>query len=380
MHIQIPELAVIAVIGDETDLIKSFLKKYFKQEEIFNIKQEKFIEARLKVGGLAATYLPSKEEKGYKMLVELSKKQHVLLVGIVLVKQDAEVESETVSQWEEKLKKKGFGRIYVIDIQDKFQDLEVERMKLANNKRELHGPFDLIGDIHGCYDELCELLEKLGYEVDRGQHKATSKSRRIVVFCGDLVDRGPKVVDVLKLVMNMVKDGMAYTVLGNHDGKLQRKLHGANVKIIHGLEATLEQLGREPESFQMQVRDFLDQLVSHYVFDEGKLVVAHAGLKEKLHGRESKVIRDLAMFGETTGKLDEYGFPIRIDWSEHYKGRALVVYGHTPRAEAKMNNWTINIDTGCVYGGKLTAFRYPEQEIVDVEAKAVYYESIKPIQ
>ncbi|MBP3886614.1 MAG: metallophosphoesterase [Cellulosilyticum sp.] len=264
-------------------------------------------------------------------------------------------------------------------MQGGFEDVVIKRIKLSNNKREIKGPFDIIGDVHGCYDELCELLEKLGYEVDAKQHQVHAKSGRIAVFCGDLVDRGPKIVEVLKLVMNMVEEGTAYVVIGNHDSKLQRKLHGANVKVIHGLEMTLEQLDKESPTFIMKVQDFLDGLVSHYVFDEGRLVVSHAGLKEKFHGRESKVIRDLAMFGETTGKLDEHGFPERLDWSKDYKGKALVVYGHTPRAEAKVSNYTINIDTGCVYGGKLTAFRYPEQEIVSVKAKATYYESVKPI-
>lgn len=379
MAIYIPELSVVAIIGNSFESQEVFLRKHFNQEEIFYIKEEKMIEKRLEAGKLVAVLLSSRDESGYKKLIELSKKQHALPVGIFVYRKTADEGSEIGLQWEEKIKKKGFKQVYVIDLEEEFQDIEVKRVKLSNNKKDIKGPFDLIGDIHGCYDELCELLEKLGYEVDRAKHKAYTKTGRIVVFCGDLVDRGPKIVDVLKLVMNMVEDGAAYTVLGNHDGKLQRKLHGANVKVIHGLEATLEQLSKEPESFRMKVRDFLDQLVSHYVFDEGRLVVAHAGLKEKLQGRESKQVRDLAMFGETTGQIDKHGFPVRLDWSQHYKGRALVVYGHTPKATAKMNNHTINIDTGCVYGGKLTAFRYPEQEIVDVRAKATYYESVKPI-
>lgn len=258
------------------------------------------------------------------------------------------------------------------------EEISCEFRQLENNKSKVHGPFDIIGDIHGCYNELCELLGKLGYIVDKLQATAYSPQHRKAVFLGDLVDRGPKSTEVLKLVMSMVKKEEGFCIIGNHDNKLLRKLKGANVQVIHGLKETLEQLEKETEQFKKEVEVFLEHLVSHYVFDEGRLVVAHAGLREQFHGMASKKVRDLAMFGETTGKLDELGLPIRIDWSSEYKGNALVVYGHTPRAQAKMINHTINIDTGCVFGGKLTAFRYPEKEILEVKAHAVYYESIRP--
>ena len=378
MEIHVPELSVVAIIGDDLSNQALFAKKYFKKEEIFSIAEEKKVGRRLKLGQLAVVYISFTDEQESKQIITLGKKYHVTPIGILVTKESTN-ESKEVLQRVEKLNKMGFKQVYKVNMPSELDKVTVKRVKLSNNKRDLKGPFDLIGDVHGCYDELCELLEKLGYEVDAANYKVTNKSGRTVVFCGDLVDRGPKIVEVLKLVMHMVAAGTAYTVMGNHDSKLQRKLHGANVKVIHGLEATLKQLEKEPEEFIKKLSAFLDGLVSHYVFDEGKLVVAHAGLKEHLHGRESKAIKDLAMFGETTGKFDEHGFPIRLDWSEHYKGKALVVYGHTPRLNPRMNNYTINIDTGCVYGGKLTAFRYPEQEIVDVKARATYYESTKPI-
>jgi protein phosphatase len=123
---------------------------------------------------------------------------------------------------------------------------------------------------------------------------------------------------------------------------------------------------------------FLDDLVSHYVFDDGKLVVAHAGMKESMQGRGSAKVRDFALYGETTGETDDFGLPVRYNWSADYRGKALVVYGHTPVPEPLWLNGTVNIDTGCVFGGKLTALRYPEREIVSVPAKATYYESRKP--
>ena len=144
------------------------------------------------------------------------------------------------------------------------------------------------------------------------------------------------------------------------------------------LAESLQQLEKEPAEFRAQALKFLDDLVSHYVFDDGKLVVAHAGMKESMQGRGSGKVRDFALYGETTGETDDFGLPVRYNWSADYRGKALVVYGHTPVPEPLWLNGTVNIDTGCVFGGRLTALRYPEREIVSVPAKATYYESRKP--
>ena len=245
------------------------------------------------------------------------------------------------------------------------------------------GPFDIIGDVHGCYDELVELLVKLGYEVTTKEGDTPvidSPENRKVLFVGDYVDRGPKVVEVLRLVMEMHKNGIAMCVPGNHDVKLTRALRGKNVAHTHGLAETLMQLENETPEFKEQVTDFIEGLVSHYVLDEGKLVVAHAGMKQEYQGRASGRVRQFALYGETTGETDEFGVPIRLNWAEEYRGQATVVYGHTSVPEPEWMNRTINIDTGCVYGGKLTAFRYPEKEFVSVPAKKVHYEPAKPLQ
>ena len=195
---------------------------------------------------------------------------------------------------------------------------------------------------------------------------------------GDLVDRGPRIPYVLRLAMNMVKAGTALCVPGNHDMKLMRKLKGRDVQLTHGLADSIDQLEKEPAEFKQAVIKFLDDLVSHYVLDDGRLVVAHAGMKEEMQGRGSGKVRDFALYGETTGETDEYGLPVRYNWAAEYRGKAMVVYGHTPVAEPEWLNRTINIDTGCVFGGKLTALRYPERELVSVPALRTYYESAKP--
>src|SRR5262249_39784910 len=148
-----------------------------------------------------------------------------------------------------------------------------------------------------------------------------------------------------------------------------RKLRGNDVQISHGLAETLAQLEPEPEPFKEQVHQFLEDLPTHYVFDGGKLVVAHAGLRADLQGRVSARVRSFALFGDTTGETDEFGLPVRLNWAAEYKGSAAVVYGHTPVAEPEWLNGTINIDTGCVFGGRLTALRYPERELVSVPAR-----------
>lgn len=262
----------------------------------------------------------------------------------------------------------GFRAIHHLDGVDAIEAAEVVRVPLANDLREQAGPFDVIGDVHGCATELRELLERLGYDED-GAHP----DGRRVVFLGDLVDRGPGVAEVLKLAMRMIERHGALCVMGNHEAKLVRALEGRRVKVAHGLSASLDQIEREGDAFGETVRAFIAGLVDHYRLDGGALVVAHAGLPERLHGRVSKKTWAHALFGDTTGETDARGLPVRRDWAQHYRGDAVVIYGHTPTADPRWVNETICIDTGCVFGGALTAARWPERELVQVPAREAYY-------
>jgi polynucleotide kinase-phosphatase len=278
------------------------------------------------------------------------------------------------------LEREGFRQVHVLNSPEEVAAATIERQPLWNNRKFEHGPFDIIGDVHGCFDELCELLSKLGYEmaVESGEYRVTPLSGRKAIFVGDLVDRGPKIPAVLRLVMGMVESEAALCVPGNHDMKLLRKLKGHDVQITHGLADSLNQLQSEPPEFRRAAAEFLNRLISHYVLDDGRLVVAHAGMKEELQGRGSGKVRDFALYGETTGETDELGLPVRLDWAGEYRGKAMVVYGHTPVATPEWLNRTINIDTGCVFGGRLTALRYPEKELVSVPARRTYYEPLRP--
>ncbi|MFJ7291455.1 polynucleotide kinase-phosphatase [Streptomyces collinus] len=272
------------------------------------------------------------------------------------------------------LEREGFRKVHILRGVDEVEHATVVTEKRFNDLTHLTGPFDIIGDIHGCAAELESLLGKLGY-VD-GVHP----EGRTAVFVGDLVDRGPDSPGVLRRVMAMVKSGNALCVPGNHENKYGRYLRGRKVQHTHGLAETIEQMTGESEEFVAEVREFLDGLVSHYVLDGGRLVVCHAGLPEKYHGRTSGRVRSHALYGDTTGETDEFGLPVRYPWAEDYRGRAAVVYGHTPVPEATWLNNTICLDTGAVFGGKLTALRWPERELADVPAEQVWYEPTKPLR
>lgn len=278
------------------------------------------------------------------------------------------------------LQREGFRSVHVLNSPEAMATAEILREPLFTDRRGDAGPFDIIGDVHGCLAELAEFLARLGYAADDTTWRHPDGRRAI--FVGDLVDRGPDSPGVLRLVMDMVAAGTALCVQGNHDNKLLRKLSGREVKMTHGLPETLAQLdalGEKRVSFVAEARIFLDGLRSHYWLDAGKLVVAHAGLPENMHGRGSGAVRGFALYGETTGETDEFGLPVRYEWARDYRGKANVVYGHTPVSTPEWVNRTLCIDTGCVYGGALTALRYPERDIVLVAAHREYVASVRPL-
>ncbi|WP_330348047.1 polynucleotide kinase-phosphatase [Streptomyces sp. NBC_00582] len=349
---------------------------------------------RLAAGRRTVVDATSVQQDARRQLIDLAKQHDVLPIAIVLdvpeevcaernaARTDrADMPRRVIQRHTRELRRslrhlerEGFRKVHVLRGVEDVEHATVVTEKRFNDLTHLTGPFDIVGDIHGCAAELESLLATLGY-ID-GVHP----QGRTAVFVGDLVDRGPDSPGVLRRVMSMVKSGNALCVPGNHENKYGRHLKGRKVQHTHGLAETVEQMAGESEEFRAEVREFIDGLVSHYVLDGGRLVVCHAGLPEKYHGRTSGRVRSHALYGETTGETDEFGLPVRYPWAEDYRGRAAVVYGHTPVPEATWLNNTICLDTGAVFGGKLTALRWPERELVDVPAQRVWYEPVKPLR
>jgi protein phosphatase len=356
---------------------------------------------RLAAGQLTVVDATNVQPEARRGLVDLARAHDVLPVAIVLdvpqqlcVRRNAErpdrdVGAHVVRRQHDQLRRslrgldrEGFRRVHVLRGVEEVDAARIVRDRLFTDFRHLTGPFDVVGDVHGCRAELEDLLGRLGYAIsrdDRGRPvDAAHPDGRTVVFVGDLVDRGPDSPGVLRLVMGMVAAGNALSVPGNHENKLVRALSGRNVQVSHGLAETLAQLDAEPAGFREQVGAFCRGLVSHLVLDGGRLVVAHAGLKEAYHGRASGRVRAFALYGETTGETDEFGLPVRYPWADDYRGAATVLYGHTPTPEPEWVNNTMCLDTGCVFGGRLTALRYPEKQLVSVPARQVWYQPVKP--
>jgi protein phosphatase len=349
---------------------------------------------RLAAGRRTVVDATSVQQDARRQLIDLAKQYDVLPIAIVLdVPEEvcaernaarvdrADMPRRVIQRHTRELRRslrhlerEGFRKVHVLRGVEDVENASVVTEKRFNDLTHLTGPFDIIGDIHGCAAELESLLGKLGY-ID-GVHP----DGRQAVFVGDLVDRGPESPAVLRRVMSMVTSGNALCVPGNHENKYGRYLKGRKVQHTHGLAETIEQMETESEEFRAEVREFIDGLVSHYVLDGGRLVVCHAGLPEKYHGRTSGRVRSHALYGDTTGETDEFGLPVRYPWAEDYGGRAAVVDGHTPVPEATWLNNTICLDTGAVFGGKLTALRWPERELVDVPAQQVWYEPMKPLR
>jgi protein phosphatase len=426
MKITIPELSLVALVGPSGSGKSTFARKHFGDFEVLSsdycrglvsddqndqgATKDAFeflhyiASKRLDRGRLTVVDATNVQPEARRPLIALAREYHVLPVAIVFNIQEKichernrdrpdrgfgpHVVRNQLSQLRKSLRnlrREGFRHVFVLNDPAEVDAVVIERQPLWNDLRHLAGPFDIIGDVHGCVDELVNLLGEMGYGV-RVEGEAEASARYVVdaptgrtaVFLGDLVDRGPNTPGVLRLVMSMVRAGSALCVPGNHDMKLVKALRGRDVQLKHGLAESLDQLSREPVEFRTEAAEFLDGLVSHYVLDGGRLVVAHAGMKEKLQGRGSGKVRDFALYGETTGETDEFGLPIRYNWAAEYRGKATVVYGHTPVPEPEWLNSTINIDTGCVFGGRLTALRYPERELVSVPAAEVYSPPVRP--
>lgn len=253
------------------------------------------------------------------------------------------------------------------------QNLQVVSKKLPFDHEEKTGPFDIIGDVHGTYTELKELIEKLGHKIV-GEHPnayVETHGGRTLLFLGDLTDRGNENKKVLSVIHNTYKKGNALVVKGNHDDKLLRYLKGNPIKINDGMEKTIEELENDPQ-FKETIKNWLATLPCHIILDGGKLVAAHAGLDETLQGRIGKKPDQIALYGNPSGVAND-----RRNFAADYKGEAFVVYGHYAGVKPVETPHSICLDTGSVFGNTLTALKWPEKTITQVQAKDTYTQSEK---
>lgn len=425
-RISIPDFSLVVLIGPTGSGKSSFARKHFLETEIVSSDHcralvsddETDLEAtsdafellhhtagiRLRRRKLAVIDATSVKREDRAHLVKLARTYHALPVALVLdidPKICAERNkdrpnrdfgphvprnhSKALKRGIRGLQKEGFRQVHVMRAPADVDALQIVREPLWTDRRQDLGPFDIIGDVHGCFEELTTLLGELGYQIDPFEKNAEDLIRarhpegRVAFFVGDITDRGPRNTHCLRLVMGMCDEGSGRCVMGNHDFKLNKWLKGRPVKLTHGLDLTVSELEQTSDRFRKQVSEFIFDLRSHFWLDNGNLVIAHAGLKEEMRGRGSGSVRSFAMFGETTGEIDEFGLPVRSDWAMNYRGKANVIYGHTPVLEADWLNDTLCIDTGCVFGGKLTALRWPERETVSVPALEQYAEPGRPL-
>ena len=422
-ELKIPELSLVVLVGVTGSGKSTFARAHFKPTEVISSDFCRGMVAddendqsatpaafellhyiagkRLAGGRLTVIDATNVQAEARRELVVLAREHDVLPVAIVLDLPEKLCAERNASRPDRDfgahvlrrqrgqlrrsmhaLKREGFRAVHVLRTPEEVAAAMVTRTPLFSDLKHEAGPFDVIGDVHGCRAELEQLLTELGYTLEHDAAGRPVGARhpdgRRAIFVGDLVDRGPDTPGVLRLVMGMVAAGTAFCVAGNHEVKLLKALRGKNVKRSHGLDASMEQLEGESEEFRAEADRFIDGLIGHYVLDGGRLVVAHAGLIERYHGRASGRVREFCLYGQTTGETDEYGLPVRYPWAQEYRGRAVVLYGHTPVPAAEWLNNTMCLDTGCVFGGRLTALNYPERTTVSVPAARVYHPPAKP--
>lgn len=382
MKISIPDFCLLVIVASGTADAAAFARRHFAPDEVVSQGSDAWparAAERLARRELVVLDGSNAAQRQLIELIRLAKRFYAQPIAVVLGTAGSRPGQRTVHG----LESTGFRPTHLVDPgQD--ASVEVERAPLPPDRRREHGPFDMIGDIHGCADELEELLARLGYRVryegrgDDRRAEVMPPAGRRAIFVGDFVDRGPRSPDVMRIAMAMVEQGHALAVPGNHDVKFLKWLRGANVRLTHGLDLTVAQFEEESGPFRDRVREFLLGLPHHLWLEGGRLVVAHAGILQEMIGRASESVREFCLYGDTDGETDATGLVVRYHWAAAYRGESAIIYGHTPVPDAEWVNNTLCIDTGCVFGGRLTALRWPEREVVSVPALRMYAKPGRP--
>lgn len=379
--------------NDEADSLYDQYQKI--SGEAFSL-MDSLIETRCRLNKLTivdATHLHPDDRKRY---ITIAKNNHVPIVAIILdVEQNILLERDEfrdnprgkrrikqqyqVFKREKRfIKKEGYHATYFIHNTD-----EIELKRHSKNPIELDVAkgIDIIGDVHGCFDEMIQILEKLGYEQNHEKYFIHPEGRKFLSL-GDVMSRGPKSLETMQFFLRHVNQDLAYMIDSNHGWKIARWLDGRKVTLNHGDELVEEEIKQFQEQYgeeqtvelKKELKKFLLNAPSHYVLTKNgvpTLVCTHAGIKDEFIGKQSYDVSDFCRYGDTDG-FDDAGKPIRKDWSIHHKASTLIIWGHDPKPKPLIINNTINIDQGVVFGGELTALRYPEKEFVSVKAKKDY--------
>ena len=388
MSIVVPDFCLVLLLGSSPAAMADFAARHFGAGEVIGPDLAgKALSAtvahrlaRREPTAIDVTYATAGDRAALLRIAKHTFTQPVA-IAVLADGKKGDTRMRTLREIVQKLQRDGVRTVHVLR---EGEPAVIAREPLATDRRDLTGPFDIIGDVHGCTDELETLLGQLGYGIawhdEAGERRVaiTRPPGRRLIFVGDLVDRGPRTPDALRIVMSVVAAGTGFCVSGNHDAKFLRWLGGRNVTLTHGLDRSVAQMGAEPKSFHQAVKAFLDALPSHIWCDGGRLVVAHAGLTADMIGRSTAAVREFCLYGDTDGATDAEGLAIRYHWAARYSGDTTVVYGHTPVADAIWLNDTLCLDTGCCFGGRMSALRWPEREIVSVPALLQYAPPRRP--
>ena len=382
MNISTPEFSLIMLVGATASGKTTFAHQHFGNTEIISsdhcralvsddptdqsVTPQAFailhsiLEARLQNRRLTVVDATNLQPNARRPIIDLARRHDCRITAIAFDlpiqtliqrnerREDRSISNHIVNRQHRSLsaaiknmRRESVRNIYTIHTEEEADQATLVRQPMRSNHNHLTGPFDIFGDIHGCHEELYQLLEKLGYSftADTNGKTAQHPDGRTAVFVGDLVDRGPGADLVLELIANMTDAGSALTVMGNHEDKLRRTLLGNRTQITHGLPANPGTPWNPDHQSSVNVSSNSSKTCRHHItLDGGKLAIAHAGILPEYIGRQSHRIRQFCMYGETTGETDEWGLLQRYDWAQNYQGNTKVVYGHTPVAQPAWYN------------------------------------------